>query len=617
MNSLVDFFQNTPLIDTIIQHFWTIVATLFALLLTLIGLANRKLPNRDDIKITHFRDQNMGDNRKLWQRLTKFQHNTHLSSQTSQPTNPSNNVANASPSNQHLSGIHAISEGEYAFNARIILTQLAEQSLDLQYYMWHDDASGRLLFFEVWQAAERGVKVRILLDDNNTAGMDAVLQTLDNHPNIALRLFNPFMNRRFRVLGYVTALKRLNRRMHNKSFTVDNQVSIFGGRNIGDEYFNADKDMNFADLDVMAIGQVVDEISQDFDHYWNAPASYPLHKIVSKTYEPVDLSKTADEKYAVSSENYRQSLGKSDFLNQLDMGKLDFEWVKVEFVSDNPDKVLDKHQKGDNLIEKIQDTLITPKHSLTIVSPYFVPMDKWTQRFVDLAKNGIELNILTNSLTANDVMAVHAGYMRYRKPLLEGNVKLYELKSRLKQKIIEDNPLAHPLTTLKKFTDAGSQKLNETFEDTFEHHPKKNPHRTEQNPFTGSRRQNRRHRHEQRPRNKFHLIRNAGSSLHAKTFSVDGEKLFVGSFNFDPRSATLNTEMGAIIYSPVLAKQLDDTIERWTHELSYVVSMNEGKIGWADNSHHPIKAFDTEPESTWQQRLIVWFISKLPIEDFL
>lgn len=610
MESLLNFLHQYYWIDWILQNFWQITLAIFGILLILVGLANRKLPNRDDIAIEHFQDQAIGDNNKIYQLFAKFYQN-------SRP----NNLTDTQLNREQLSGIHAIAEGEKAFNARILLTQLAEQTLDLQYYMWHDDASGRLLFFEVWQAAERGVKVRILLDDNNTAGMDAVLQTLDNHPNIQIRLFNPFMNRRFRMLGYVTALKRLNRRMHNKSFTVDNQVSIFGGRNIGDEYFNADKEVNFADLDVIAIGSVVDDISQDFDRYWNAPASYPISKIVTRTYDPIDLSKTADEKYEISTTSYQESLGKSDFLSQLDIGTLNIEWVKVQFVSDNPDKVLDMHQEGDNLIEQIQETLTTPTRSLTIISPYFVPMNEWTQKFVNLAKSGITLNILTNSLTANDVMAVHAGYMRYRQPLLEGKVKLYELKSNLKAHKKDENSPIKPVEGIQKLaqktTDKLSGEVSGLTDDTFNHLPNKNSHRTEENPLTGSRRQNRKHQQSQNRRNKAHLIRNAGSSLHAKTFSVDGERLFVGSFNFDPRSALLNTEMGAIIFSPILAKQLDDTIERWTKELSYVVSMNNGKIGWSDNSLNPAKKFDTEPESTWRQRLLVWVIGKLPIEDFL
>lgn len=606
MHRLIDFFLQFPPIDWAVHHLWTILASIFGMLVVLVGMANRKLPSRDDIAISQYHDQNFGENSKIWQLFAKF-HQNQLPPQQ-QDTQLENTA---------LSGIHAVAEGEKAFNARILLTQLAERTLDLQYYMWHDDASGRLLFYEVWKAAERGVRVRILLDDNNTAGMDAVLQTLDNHPNIELRLFNPFMNRRFRLLGYATALKRLNRRMHNKSFTVDNQVSIFGGRNIGDEYFNADKDVNFADLDVVAIGRVVDDISQDFDRYWNAPASYPISKIVTKNYTPVDLSKTADEKYDISTQNYQQSLGKSDFLNQLDIGTLTIEWVKVKFVSDNPNKVLDLHQKGDNLIEQIQDTLMNPKHSLTIVSPYFVPMDKWTHTFVNLAKKGIDLNILTNSLTANDVMAVHAGYMRYRQPLLEGKVKLYELKSNLSLSAKKVKNAVH-----SRAHSPSKDKANAIMADAMgtpdtASAPHKNPHKTEQNPLTGSRRRNRKHQHNQTQRNKAHWIRNAGSSLHAKTFSVDGERIFVGSFNFDPRSAMFNTEMGAIIESPMLAKQLDQTIERWKKELSYVVSMQNGKIGWKDNTFHPTKNFTDEPESTWRQRLMVWLIGKLPIEDFL
>lgn len=154
---------------------------------------------------------------------------------------------------------------------------------------------------------QSAVRVRLLLDDNNTAGMDAVLQTLNRHPNIEVRLFNPFMNRRFRLLGYLTALKRLNRRMHNKSFTVDNQISVFGGRNIGDEYFDVNEKMNFADLDVVAIGSVVDDaISQDFDRYWNCDASFPFEMIVTRQHLPVDLSQVNHKEYATVAQFYQE-----------------------------------------------------------------------------------------------------------------------------------------------------------------------------------------------------------------------------------------------------------------------------------------------------------------------
>ena len=590
--------------DWVLGYWHWALAGILSLLATLVGVANHRLPSHDDVAASYFINEDLGENNRLWRLLAQFCHEQDPQA-TAKTDAHFNDVVQAQhprlakQTRQKLSGVYAIDDGREALNVRVLLTQIAQRSLDLQYYMWHDDASGRLLFYEVWQAAERGVRVRLLLDDNNTVGMDAVLQTLDSHPNIDVRLFNPFMNRRFRILGYLTALKRLNRRMHNKSFTVDNQATIFGGRNIGDEYFDINEKVNFADLDVLAIGEVVNEVSTDFDRYWNSAASFPVAKIIRKQHTLVDLSKTNHQQYTTQTARYRQALSDSDFLDNLEQGLLRFLWVNVRFVSDPPTKalpdVLLKHnhyphhyrhatnvtnaidtttQNDATLIEQIASTLLSPKKSLTIVSPYFVPSQLWTASFVNLAKRGIELNILTNSLTANDVIAVHAGYMRYRKALLLGRVNLFELKSKRSSRLIKKSWAKRPL-------DRASRHYRRQHKD---HH---------------------------------RWLNRSTASLHAKTFSVDGELLFVGSFNFDPRSAAVNTELGAIIESPVLAQQLDDMIEKWTKELSYVVSIDNDKLAWTDQSLDPLQTFDNEPDSNWRQRCLVWLIGKLPIEDFL
>ncbi len=593
-----------------IYDYWVWLGlALFCLLAGIVGVANHRLPNRDDVTASYFISGHLGENNRLCQLLSHFQHDTAQ-------LDPS-----LSPQAADLSGIYPIDDGEEALNIRLLLIRIAESSLDLQYYMWHDDASGRLLFHEVQQAAARGVRVRLLLDDNNTTGMDAVLYTLQQHPNIEVRLFNPFMNRRFRILGYLTAFKRLNRRMHNKSFTVDNQISVFGGRNIGDEYFGVNEKMNFADLDVVAIGKVVNDISTDFDRYWNCDASFPLDKIITRKHKRVDLTQLQHKEYADITELFRQQVDNSDFLEKFDQGLLTFNWVEVNFVSDPPTKALpdkllqhnhiskyedaaylakyksiaDLTEYDDNrnqilqqaqqhephLIDKISHTLLTPKRSLTIVSPYFVPSGDWSKRFVALAHKGIALNILTNSLTANDVLAVHAGYIHYRQALLQGGVNLFELKSKRRQ--------------LAPKAEAGKQSIIRL---------RKTHHRP-----------SRHYRRQHRDRHRW--LNRSTASLHAKTFSVDSEILFVGSFNFDPRSAAINTEMGALIKSPVLASQLDSMIDKWQQELSYVVSIHDDKLTWQDNSNDPVAVFTNEPDSSFMQRIIVWVLGKLPIEDFL
>ena len=308
--------------------------------------------------------------------------------------------------------------------------------------------------------------------------------------------------------------------------------------------------------------------------------------------------------------------------------------MPVTFVSDPPTKALPEilleqypppdtvvndrlgdvpgNDESANLIHQIADTLLSPKHSLTIVSPYFVPSGEWAQRFVELAQRGITLNILTNSLTANDVLAVHAGYMRYRTTLLQGNVNLFELKSK--------RSLRHTALGMGSGSSLGSQFGSNLSATVDESTGSDKPVSTKSIPLRpmSHRRHKRPSRHYRRQhRDRHRWINRSTASLHAKTFSVDGEKLFIGSFNFDPRSAALNTEMGAIIHSPTLARELDDMIDRWKNELSYVVSINDDKLQWVDNSANPAAVFQDEPDSRFHQRLLVWLLGRLPIEDFL
>ena len=190
-------------------------------------------------------------------------------------------VQQASP-DPDKSGIYPLPSPEESFAARALLARAAQRSLDVQYYIWHGDATGYLLFEECWNAAERGVRVRLLLDDNNTAGLDPTMAALDSHANIEVRLFNPFANRGMRMLGYLTDFGRLNRRMHNKSLTADSQITIVGGRNIGDEYFALGEGMVFQDLDVIAAGRVALDVASAFDLYWNSDSAYPAESIVGK-----------------------------------------------------------------------------------------------------------------------------------------------------------------------------------------------------------------------------------------------------------------------------------------------------------------------------------------------
>ena len=557
----MDFFE-TALWAVMWDNKWVLFWGLMALLFILVGIANHSLPSREGIQTSKHIGGKNSQATPLAQYLAQFSASTSSQDTSIQPTNTQTTNSNVSsvydyehatdPDIGNLSGIYPIASGRNALTVRVLLTKLAQTSLDLQYYMWHDDASGRLLFHEIWKAAERGVRVRLLIDDNNTSGMDAVMQTLDSHPNIELRLFNPFMNRTFRMIGYITALKRLNHRMHNKSFTVDNHATIVGGRNIGDEYFDIDAGMNFADLDVLAVGSIVTKVSDDFDRYWNCDLSYPLSMIVTKQHAKVDLTQAGADSDDERLLTYQECISNSDFMQQLSNATLSFEWAPVNLISDAPEKALDRTEK--KLLDDISALMDQTRQALTIVSPYFIPAKAGTQQLSRLAKNGIDIHILTNSLTANDVLAVHSGYIRYRLPLLKQGIKMFELKP-----------------------------------------SKRATHRT-RDPY---------------------LTSSSSSSLHAKTFSIDAKRLFIGSFNFDPRSAGINTEMGVVIESANLARQLEDTIEDWTSELSYVVELNNEQIQWLDHGVDPTGTFRCEPESSWHQRLLVKAMYYLPIEHFL
>lgn len=455
------------------------------------------------------------------------------------------------------SGVFTLRDGRDAFAARMLLAEAADRTLDVQYYIWHGDMSGILLFEALHRAADRGVRVRLLLDDNNTKGLDTVLAALDSHPNIEVRLFNPFMQRRWRALGYLTDFSRLNRRMHNKSFTADNQATVIGGRNVGDEYFGAGEGMLFIDLDVLAIGPVVGRVSKDFDRYWASRSAYPVGLILP----PADASAitelaqraSAIERNPAALE-YIRSVKQSPFLRDLLAGRLPFEWTGIQMVSDDPAKGLGRAGEQTFLTRRFQDLFGEPENELLLVSPYFVPGDAGEDYFTDLARKGRRVSVLTNSLEATDVAAVHAGYARRRTALLDAGVELFELKR-----------ASAPPTPGNRG-------------------------------FTGS----------------------SGSSLHSKVFAVDRARVFIGSFNFDPRSTRLNTEMGFIIDSPAMAQTLADVFADRLPDLAYEVRRDgEGGLCWIERRGDHEVIHKKEPGSGFGKRLLVRVLSWMPIEWLL
>ncbi|MBR9870260.1 MAG: phospholipase D family protein [Gammaproteobacteria bacterium] len=348
--------------------------------------------------------------------------------------------------------------------------------------------------------------------------------------------------------------------MHNKSFNADNQAAIVGGRNIADEYFGAGSGALFADLDVLAIGPVVNELSRDFDRYWASASAYQASLILPKASEDdrAQVVETARECGAsTESSQYVCAVVESEFLKNLLAGDLEFVWSPVSMVSDDPAKVLGENPEKGLMSRQLAEAMGDPKHSITLVSPYFIPTKAGVEMFQQLERQGVQVRVLTNSLEANDVAMVHAGYAKYRKPLLEADVQLFELR-----KVPGEEPVERSL----------------------------------QNNLMGS----------------------SSSSLHAKTFAVDGKRLFVGSFNFDPRSVHINTELGFVIESPELTQLMENHFEEQAQITAYEVVLDEdGDLQWIERNGDEEIRHSSDPGVGLLKRMLVSVFSLLPIEHLL
>lgn len=457
-----------------------------------------------------------------------------------------------------------------ALAARLWLAEKAEKTLDVQYYIFHGDKTGALVAEALMKAAERGVRVRILLDDIYTHKHEADIMALYSHPNIEIRLFNPFHFRGGSLLiqlGQYMRDDRLNRRMHNKLFAADNQFAITGGRNIGDEYFGADHEFAFVDLDVLAGGAIVDQLSTAFDRYWNNDAAVPARALPNGTGAvSLDEAIEALRRYRarLREHDYGRRLAAADPLPRLLSGSVPWRIAQADLIVDPPAKVLDPDQLTSTLmVGQLAGLWVDPARRALIVSPYFVPGPFGMAYFRYWRHLGVQIDVLTNAYAASDVPLVHAGYANYRVPLLEAGVNLYELK-----------PLAEP--TGGRLRDLGS----------------------------GASR----------------------ASLHAKTFVLDDAHVFIGSFNFDPRSALLNTEMGLVIHSRELAREVTALVEdAMRPERSYrphLVTEVHGstvdrRVVWHDVHRGRARETDVEPETTALGRGLLRMLQALPIEKHL
>ena len=453
------------------------------------------------------------------------------------------------------SGFRLVSEGTEAFVTRMQSARVAVRSLDVQIYIWHSDLTGNYLAQQLIESADRGVQVRLLLDDLDARAKNSGIASLAAHPNIRVRLFNPFVSRHgpLRKAGEgLTSFERLNHRMHNKTWIADNRIAIVGGRNVGDEYFGASDQVNFIDLDFSMIGPVVRDASASFDRYWNSSLAYPIEMLDPDGVNTAALQMLR-ERLALQIDNanasrYAEALRSNDAVQRLIAGNWPMEWsASYTFVADDPLKLT--MAKGDARITEVA-ALIMPQlkgtqTSADVISPYFVPGKQGTAFLVSLAQEGRQIQVLTNSLAANDVAAVHGGYSQYRKPLLAGGIRLWELK---------------PLAGL---------------------------------PVNSS------------------LFGSSGASLHTKAFSVDSRTLFVGSYNLDPRSTWLNCEQGVFVESAALAGQFETMFESLSSSShAWSVTQQEGGLRWSDGT----TSFDTEPQASWWRRFQAWFARALHLE---
>ena len=463
------------------------------------------------------------------------------------------------PGQEGHSGVLPLLDGPDAFAARVALIRTAEAALDVQYYIWHRDATGLILLEELRRAAERGVRVRLLLDDNGIAGLDADLAALDAVPGIEVRLYNPFILRRPKLLGFAFDFLRLNRRMHNKSLTADGAVSILGGRNIGDIYFGFGDGAQYIDTDVLVAGQAAADIGTDFDRYWHSGSAHPIDRIVSAPAAGAIDRLGQDAAQAAASaegQRYLEGLRGSSPIGDLLAGRRVPEWTMVTLVSDDPAKGLGQAAEKDLLFPQLMALLSKPEHSVDLVSAYFIPGSRFTQRLEDLAASGVRVRILTNSQAATDVLLVHSAYVRYRPRLLAAGGELFELGPGHASR---DEPASRGI--------AGPSR----------------------------------------------------ASLHSKTLAVDGQRIFIGSFNFDPRSLLLNTEMGVLIDSPRMARGLADSFAGRFPRMSYVPELAEGgAISWHETAGDGTAVLhDSEPGSDALSRLTLRFLGLLPIEWLL
>jgi cardiolipin synthase C len=462
---------------------------------------------------------------------------------------------------RNLSGIRLLASGEEALDSLVALADHAERTLDIQYYIIRQDESARDLLWHVRSAADRGVRVRLLVDDLNTSGEDRRFMHLGQHPNVEVRVFNPFPGGRSatwsRILTSISDIPRINHRMHNKLFVADNALAITGGRNIGDEYFTLDKHSNFIDLDLVGAGPIVPQLSASFDAFWNSKYAYPIAALADPApaappdspQAPVPAAPAVSQGPGVTEED-------ADWLGrELDARLLKLIWAPATVLADRPAKIASdvSPDQEETIANNIAVLMRSAQQEILVISPYFVPGKEGVALMHELVARGVHIRIITNSLASTDAPLVHNGYARYRVALLKMGVELSEVRPRLGQKRV-----------------------------------------------------------------RFHPFRSANASLHAKALVIDRRTVFIGSLNMDERSKHFNSELGLVIRSPEIARQVTSLIDDISADGSYRLSLDAaGHIVWSSGEGGEEKVWHNEPETTAIQRLSIKLLAPFAPEELL
>jgi len=455
-----------------------------------------------------------------------------------------------SAAHQGLSGFYPLEQGMDALGARLRLAERAKKSIDLQYFLMKDDTAGAVISNALLQAANRGVKIRFLIDDIFTTFPDRFFQLLNQHPNIEIRIFNPLSRRGIDTLNLVWNFKQANRRMHNKSFTVDNSISVVGGRNIANEYFELNTGAEFVDLDVLILGPIVKDISKSFDEYWNHKLAVPIKhftKAPKKDTLENTLKDIADEHNTLYETVYEQALN-SRLLQDLITRREALFAASARVIADSPDKLTNTIDEGDVLlVSELVDVLRSAEKEIIFITPYYVPGNFGVQLIHELVAKGVCIVGITNSLASSNHIPVHSAYASYRKRVLEAGAELYEIR-------------ANAAAELPGIT-YGPNIL----------------------------------------------------TLHTKAILIDGKQLFIGSLNLDPRSIEINAEMGLLINSEAMVKELVTSVKERLSNLTYQVRLNDkGKLEWHGLIDGQRVIETKEPLTSRWRRFKAWFMKIVP-----